>query len=155
MKIGIVTALVALGIIGWGLNRQPVHSVPDDLAGPEWISFSSALQTGDATGRPTMVFVYADWCGWCRKTFAETFTNPAIIEQLNQDFQVVKLNTDSAEPVLAMGDQIVTERDLSAVLGATALPTYVFLSAEGKPVGKLQGFYAAEDLSSELASVSE
>jgi thioredoxin-related protein len=158
MKIAVVTAALALVIIAWGLQGSvtPGGAIPptdyqafgdsaqDLTVGPDWVDFTEAVALGDSTGRPSMVFLYADWCGVCRRTLKETFTDSEVLRFLGENFQSVKLNVDSQKPVLVVEEEVVTEQDLAAVFGANVVPTFVFLTAEGKPVSMTQGFYPPE-----------
>ncbi len=171
MKITIAAILVALAIIGWKLQDagpgsnhslgSGAQSTASDAAaiagvsaGPDWMPFESAIKTGESTGRPSMIFIYADWCPWCRKTFNETFTDEIVLRYLKENFQVVKLNTDSPDAAIVMNGQTITEAQLSQILGATGLPTYVFLDNEGQPITKAMGFYDAEAVMGLLTSVA-
>jgi len=163
VKIAIATALITLAVIGWRLNDIGPGSGDSDESSttdvtsaiPDWISFESAIREGETTGRPSMVFIYADWCPWCRKTFRETFTDDRVLQYLKENYQVVKLNTDSSDPAIVMNEQTITEAQLVQVLGAGGLPTYVFLDSEGKPITKTMGFYDAESVLGLLATVAE
>ncbi len=167
MKITIATILISLAVIGWRLYefipdtgapailaRATAHTTQDST-GPDWIPFESAIKEADSTGRPSMVFIYADWCQWCQKTFAETFTDETVLQYLKENYQVVKLNTDGSDAAIVMNEQTITEAQLSQILGATGLPTYVFLDSEGEPITKTVGFYDAESAMKLLTTVAE
>lgn len=162
MKITIGTILIALAIVGWRLHDMgPSAAGPSIFSNeaapvdsPEWVSFEAALKAGDSTGRPSMIFIYADWCQWCQKTFRETFTDETILEYLGENYQVVKLNSDGSSAAIVVNEQNISEAQLSQILGATALPTFVFLDSEGQPITKTTGFYEAEILLELLKNVS-
>ena len=55
---------------------------------------------------------------------------------------------------IIMNDQTITEAQLAQILGAAALPTYVFLDSEGQPITKTTGFYDARTLLELLKNVA-
>lgn len=166
MKITIATILITLAVIGWRMQdlRSDSRLGPilvdaaeavDANITPDWVPFESAIKSGDTSGRPTMVFIYADWCTWCKKTFAETFTDENVLQYLRENYQVVKLNTEAATPAIVMNEQTITEAQLSQVLGATGLPTYVFLDSQGQPITRTMGYYDAESAMKLLTTIAE
>jgi thioredoxin-related protein len=163
MKITIVTILATIAVLGWKMQDyrtgppepSSARAAVLDVDNPEWMPFESAIVQADTTGRPSMVFIYADWCQWCQKTFRETFTDEAVLAYLGDNFQVVKLNSDGVGPAIVMGEQVISEGQLAGVLGATGLPTYVFLDSEGQPISKTMGFYDAESVMRLLRTIAE
>ncbi|MFV1980570.1 MAG: thioredoxin family protein [Rhodothermia bacterium] len=167
MKITIATILISLTVIGWRLYefipdpgtqsisaRAPAHTT-EGSTGPDWIPFESAIKEADSTGRPSMVFIYADWCQWCQKTFAETFTDETVLQYLKENYHAVKLNVDGPDAAIVMKEQTITEAQLSQILGATGLPTFVFLDRQGDPITKTMGYYDAESAMKLLTTVAE
>lgn len=80
-----------------GLVAQGTDTGNDGQIG--WMSFEEALARNEDS--PKMIFVdfYTDWCGWCRKMDANTFSNPQIATLLNQSFYAVKFNAETNGPV--------------------------------------------------------
>ena len=38
-----------------------------------WISFEQAMALAKQDGKPVLVDVYTDWCGWCKRLDATTY----------------------------------------------------------------------------------
>ena len=94
----------------------------------------TATRIAQETGRPMLVKVTADWCGYCKKMKAETFSNSGIVADLTSTFVAVELNAD-------------TNRDLIKRMGVQSLPTILVISPDQQILDKEEGFRSAAQLS--------
>lgn len=117
----------------------PPNADTEPLPGPTWVSLQSALSTAKVTDQKVMVFIYTDWCGYCRRMNNTTFVNEDVLSYLGEKFSAVRLNAESNEKV-QMEDQTVTEAQLAMALGANGFPTTVFLEANGQYITRLPGY---------------
>ena len=62
--------------------------------------FESGFVKAKREGKILLVDVYTDWCGYCKKMDRETYTDAKIIEKLNKDFVMVKLNPEKVEYII-------------------------------------------------------
>lgn len=121
-----------------------------------WISFEEAMKLNKK--KPKMVFVdiFTDWCGWCKKMDAETFTDPAIAAYINKRYYAVKFNAEQKEAVVFKEQEFINpnpEKSRSTHKLALALlkneklyPSYVILDKASDWTFKLKGYLSAEDL---------
>src|ERR1035441_704797 len=60
-----------------------------------WITSIDELQA-KMQQNPKKVYIdmYTGWCGWCKKMDATTFSNPALIKYMNNNFYAVKLDAE-------------------------------------------------------------
>ena len=83
--------------------------------------------------KPTIVEVYAPWCGPCQQMMP-------IVEELEKEmgdtYKFVKINVDES-------------RDLAVQFGVTSIPTFVFIKG-GEVKGKETGYIAKEDLQAKI-----
>ncbi|MFZ5572208.1 MAG: thioredoxin family protein [Thermodesulfobacteriota bacterium] len=60
----------------------------------DWLEdYDAGVKRGKAEQKPMVLFLFADWCEWCRKFKEEVFTDPRITS-LKDHFVWVKLNSD-------------------------------------------------------------
>ena len=54
----------------------------------------AAFKTAEEEGKEVLLYLNADWCGYCRKLEAEAFTDPEVLRELGDAFVWVKLDGD-------------------------------------------------------------
>jgi len=102
----------------------------------KWYTIQEAEQLNKQAPRPFFIDTYTDWCGWCKKMDAETFTNPVIAEILNTRFYPVKFNAERTDSVTFLGQTFTNDgkygkaHQLAVALlkGQLSYPTVVFLT---------------------------
>ncbi|MDE6680281.1 MAG: thioredoxin family protein, partial [Muribaculaceae bacterium] len=84
----------------------------------------------------TVVDLYADWCPPCKKL-------KPIFEQLKVKYEgklnFVSINTDQY-------------KNVAEAYNISSIPTLLFISADGKELGRMVGYNPAEEIESQLAS---
>lgn len=109
-----------------------------------WQPYDKALAKSESDSIPTLIYFYSDDCGWCRKLEAETLANKEIMELLNKDFALVKINGNSNDSVL-VGEEKMTESRLTAeVYQVRGFPTIWFLDSNNERIANLPGFVPTE-----------
>lgn len=78
-------------------------------AGINWVTIEKAEQLVKENPKKIFVDVYTDWCGWCKRMEANTFSHPFIIDYINTHFYAVKLNAEMEEPITFRGVRYVNE----------------------------------------------
>lgn len=128
-RIAIAVLLLVSGV-AFAIPRRHAGEVT-------WQSYNAAtLAAARAAGKPVVIDFYADWCLPCKELDHKTFTDPAVIAELDR---FVRLKADLTRPEDATTKQLTKEY---AILG---VPTIVFLDAAGKEVAdaRLTGFEPA------------
>lgn len=74
-----------------------------------WITIEEAERLSKENPKKIFVDIYTDWCGWCKRMEANTFSHPQIAEYINENFYAVKLNAEQAEPIVFRGNEYVNE----------------------------------------------
>ncbi len=102
-----------------------------------------------------LIDVFTDWCGWCKKMDASTFTNPAIVAYLNEHFYVVKFNAESTDTINFRGGKYInmvhsgksTHPLAISLLGwRLSYPTIVYLTESLDYIGPVPGYQTPEQL---------
>jgi thioredoxin-like negative regulator of GroEL len=92
-------------------------------------SFDDAIKRAKASGKPVLVDVWTEWCGWCHRLDQTTYVDPVVVK-LSEDFVAVKLNGEGG------GGQAL----LAAKYEVTTFPTILFLSPSGRQLMRVNGF---------------
>jgi thioredoxin-related protein len=128
-----------------------------DLKGDKikWYSFEEAYQLNKKKQKKIFIDVYTDWCGWCKKMDAETFTNPVIIDYMSKHFYCVKLDAERKDTVIIDGVTFVNPSPSSKrathqlavelLKGKMSYPSYVFLNEKGQWMTVVAGYQQAKD----------
>jgi thioredoxin-related protein len=128
----------------------------------QWFSFEDALTLNAeraAFGLPTkkiFIDVYTDWCGWCRRMEATTYSHPVIADMLNRDWIPVKLNAERTDTVIINGQMFVNENpgaprsshQLAQALlqGQMGYPSIALIDETGRPIQVLPGYKTPRQL---------
>ena len=108
-----------------------------------WLPWNQAMSEAVASGRPLLVDVYTDGCGWCKRMDKDVYTRDDVREYLKRKFVPVKLNAESAEEV-RLGDRTMTARALAQQLRVSGYPTTIFLRPNGEAIARIPGYIPAE-----------
>ncbi len=109
----------------------------------KWKAFNAGFAEAKKNNKKVMVDVYTDWCGWCKRLDKDTYSNEKVIDYLNSQYVVVRMNAESTNK-LTYKDSSYTEATLSRVFGITGYPTIIFFDASGEPINSLGGYVNAE-----------
>ncbi len=100
-----------------------------------WLSdLNEAMQKAKELNRPVMIDAWAEWCTACRKMDETVWSDPGVIQTLNEKFVPVKLDFTKPGPLM---DQVVAKWDLSG------LPAIGFFKAGANILEAPQVLYRA------------
>lgn len=86
----------------------------------------AGLARAKEEGKPAVLVLYADWCGFCKKLFSETLPDPRI-RALYDRFTWVRVNSDK-------------KADVKKRYGQDGYPMIVLFRADGTIARKIDGF---------------
>ncbi|WP_234735714.1 thioredoxin family protein [Tellurirhabdus bombi] len=95
-RVAITILLVAITFSGFRQQEPPKI---------KWITIQEAYTLHKKKPKKFVIDVYTDWCGWCKVMDSKTFTNPAVIDYVNQNYYAVKLNAEQREDILLGADK--------------------------------------------------
>jgi pentatricopeptide repeat protein len=145
--------ILGIAILGTGLFCGAHAALADDKPGKgdsiAWAkSFDEAMSQAKNNKTLVMVDFYTDWCGWCKKLDADTYTDKTVGE-LAKQFASVKVNPEKE-------GKAVGEKYKDSVRG---YPTILFIdpmeadSKGGGIVGKIGGYMAPAGFSEQMKLV--
>src|SRR5262245_1510123 len=97
----------------------------------EWRhDYSRAFQEAKSSGRLLVINVHAAWCGPCQRLEQTTFRDATLTRIIRENCVAVSLDADQHAAIVQS-------------LPVRAYPTQLFVTAEGKVAGKIEGFVEA------------
>lgn len=130
----------------------------------KWYSLNEAIELNRNEPRKFIVDVYTDWCGWCKRMDATTFTDQGIASYVNANFYAVKFNAEMKESIV-LGEKTYRFIDngkrgyheVAAILtkGRLSYPTIVYLDEELRHIEVEPGYKTADVLSKRLIYFNE
>lgn len=64
-----------------------------------WMSWNDAVKANDKTPKKIFIDIYTDWCGWCHHMDKTTFSDPQVIQYMNDNFYAVKLDAEMKDSI--------------------------------------------------------
>lgn len=120
-----------------------------------WLSFEEAYELNKTEPKKWMVDISTSWCGWCKKMDATTFSDPLIIEYLNENYYAVALDGEEKEDIVMdsvtfkfvpNGRRGYNELPAKLMSGKMSYPTIVFLNSQVQVYQALPGYKSKQDL---------
>ncbi|MDI3526404.1 MAG: hypothetical protein PWR03_587 [Tenuifilum sp.] len=121
----------------------------------KWIGIEEAMTLNKTQPRKIFIDVYTDWCGWCKKMDANTFTNPVIADYLSNKFHAVKLNAEGRKDIVYKGKTYKNkgqntrsphEFAIAILQGRLSYPSIVFMDENNNPITVVPGYLRPEQL---------
>ncbi len=120
-----------------------------------WISIEEAEKLVAQNPKKIFVDIYTDWCGWCKRMDANTFSHPDIAQYINENFYPVKLNAEQDDPITFRGQEYINENPgerrsshnfARAVLqGRMSYPSVAFFDEELNLITAIPGYREPRD----------
>ena len=137
----------------------------------KWLTWNEAIEqqkkdlkifneTGEGVEKvpPKKIFldVYTSWCGWCKRMDATTFSDPTIIQIMNQYFYPVKMDAEMKENIVFNDHNFInpnpegkrsTHQFAASILDyGLSYPSYVLLDENTNRLTIYKGYKQVDDL---------
>ena len=128
--------------------------IADTPSPVSWLSFEEAVSSSNQEQRKIFIDVYTDWCGWCKRMDATTFSDPAVAKMLQNNFYPVKFNAEQRESItfnnhtfkfVPRGTKGHHELAVALLNGKLSYPTVVFLNEKFEIIQVLPGYRKADE----------
>ena len=151
--------LTAFLLGGFALSAQTASkSVKAEKAAKiNWVTLEEAQDLNKTNPKKIIVDLYTEWCGPCKMMERQTFTDPELINYINENFYAVKFNAESQAPVTFNGKvytnpefdpsrssrQRNSPHQYTRTTGLRGYPTLIVYSSEVEIVERIVGFQRA------------
>ena len=108
-----------------------------------WVDLEQAQKRAKAENKKVLLFMEAEWCGYCKKMYREVFPKQSVQDSLHKYFYPVRIDLESQEQVNFNGSKI-SQQALGQQFRVTGTPTLIFLESDGAVMGTQPGFIPAE-----------
>jgi thioredoxin-related protein len=89
-----------------------------------WLTLEEAQKKAKEQPRPILIDIYTDWCGWCKRMVATTYSDPEVAGYINQNFYPVQFNAETRDTIVYQGQKYVNREPQQ---NGTHQLTYKFL----------------------------
>ncbi len=158
------TLRISLSTIALLLFLSTTHASEND-AKINWVSMEEAVALSEENPKKIFVDIYTDWCGWCKRMDANTFSHPDIASYINENFYAVKLNAEQSEPITFRGTEYVNENPdskrsshnfaIALLQGKMSYPSVAFFDEELNLITAIPGYREPKDFEPILVFFSE
>lgn len=137
----------------------------------KWYTWEEGMLKAQSEKKKFVIDMYTDWCGWCKKMDASTFSDPQIVHYVNTNYIAIKFDAEQKGNLTFKGEEhsfVKSGRSgyhtLAAKLtnGRLSYPTIVFLDENMDLIQAIPGYqdaksfdpilvYFAEDLHKQMS----
>jgi uncharacterized protein YyaL (SSP411 family) len=94
MKLLYLTILTGCLVLFSAFGKfQPSPTAPS-ISTLKWYTWDEAVALQKTAPKKMMIDMYTDWCGWCKRMDATTFSDPTIVAYLQENFYPVKFDAE-------------------------------------------------------------
>ncbi len=162
LLLAVVMMSVPALLMADGKNKKsPAEKGQNATAAPadnnkeiHWITDINELQAKmQANPKKVYIDVYTGWCGWCKKMDASTFSNPALIKYMNNNFYAVKLDAERQDVINFQGKEYHFEPQYKAntfavemLHGSMSYPTSVLMLENFQSPTPIPGYHDVKEM---------
>ncbi len=154
----IALLVVALGVCStaWAAGGEKVAKEPatEATAQLDWVSYGEALERAKTEDKHILIDFWTTWCGWCKVMDRKTYADPSVIEMLNENFLIVKLNAESSRR-FPVGDREMSGVDVAKKYGVRQFPMTWFVKPDGERLANIPGYIPPERFMKALEYVND
>ena len=155
--------LFAFALLFWGLNSSTLGQ----KSHINWMSVEEVTEAMKSDPRPVMMDVYTHWCGPCKMMKANTFTNPNVIEYINENYYAIMFDAEYPNDVVFKGNTYSNPsydpnkrgrngvHTLSRALKVSAYPTIVYFDEKFNVITAKSGYKDAKGMERYLRFFNE
>ncbi len=136
------------------LSYQPVAlSAPPE--GYQFYNLSEAMKHSREANKPMFLYFGRYGCSTCRKMHKEVFSDASLSKQFQDNFILAYVDTESDARIRLPNGERTTEMQFTARSRIQGTPTFIYYSADQKPLFKKAGFQTVKQMSDFNTFVAE
>ena len=154
-KLTTFIAVIVLLFSASSLKAQLSNSTIKSDTVIHWMTFNQAVEANaNYPKKKIFIDLFTDWCGWCKKMDAATFTNSVLAQYMNEHYYAVKFNAERNDTITFQGKQFVNPSPTTArsthqlayalLNGKLSYPSFVFLDENFNMLTVVNGYYEVE-----------
>jgi thioredoxin-related protein len=124
----------------------------------KWVDFNTGLSQAQQTGKLAVIECYTDWCGWCKVMDKKTFSDPKIIERINEKYIAMKFNPEKPGKYFAGSKDSLSGRQLLMALSnnkPSGYPTFFFFVPQDAKLFQLPGYQDANQFGATMNNIEK
>ncbi len=107
-----------------------------------WESFNAGMEKAKASKKTILVDIYTDWCSWCKKMDANTYSDAKVKDYLKKYYTIIKLNAESTTPIMYQGKSM-SPAEFAQGMGVSGYPATLFMKSNGDGITLVPGYSEA------------
>lgn len=131
---------------------------PKENSEIKWMTLGDAVaqqKLDRSKAKKIMVYVYTDWCRWCKKMEKVSFIDQSIIKMINDNFYAVKFDAEHKEDIVLFGTTFKFVNDgtrgyhelaFSLLEGQLAYPAIVYFNEKMERILIAPGYVDVDEL---------
>jgi thioredoxin-related protein len=136
------------------VSYQPAAiSAPPE--GYNFYNLTKAMEHSSATKKPMLLYFGRYGCSTCRKMHKEVFSDASLNRQFQDNFILAYVDTESDARIRLPNGERTTEMQFAASNRIQGTPTFIYFSADQKPLFKKAGFQTVKQMSDFNTFVAE
>ena len=158
---GLLLALA--GIFAFAQPASQANTAPAENK-INWLTWEEAMTAMENEPKKVFIDVYTDWCGWCKRMDASTFTDSDVIEYMNENYYAVKFDAEGKGDKEFRGRTLTYRanagrrgvHELAIVLlnGRLGYPSFVYLDEAQNSLKVSPGYKTPDVLLAEMKAVA-
>ena len=148
MKKFLFAFVLLIAIVGV-YSFKAVPAAEEAKGGIKWLTWAQMQEAQKKEKRKVFIDVYTDWCGWCKRMDANTFSHPEIVGYVNNNFYAVKFDAETKETInfkgvdykyVASGYRGYNELAAEILSGQLSYPTTVYMDENMDMIFPVPGY---------------
>lgn len=148
-------AALVLAALAAGAGAGGAVAADGDGGRLEWNDLAAALAESRRAGKPTLVNVVTEWCGWCKRMDKTTYADPAVRDYVVRSFIPARIDAENDRLRVRYEGEVRSHRQFADDFRISRYPTTLFLAADGSLITQLPGYVKPATFLSVLHYVAE